>query len=107
MNGLAVQVSGEVEQHLRHLAAGLQPVRARTVIPLLQTLQFKPKPQHLHAEFFGAKLFQGETPCGMRRASLQQGRRAKQTANVLSAIGSGHVELFPRLRNLENDLHCL
>jgi hypothetical protein len=45
----------------------------------------------------GAKLFQRETACGMRRASLQQVRRAKQTANVLRTIGDRHGELFPRL----------
>jgi hypothetical protein len=56
MNGLAVQFLGEVEQHLGHIAARLQPVRARTVIPLLETLQFELKPQHLDAEFFGLPL---------------------------------------------------
>jgi hypothetical protein len=33
--------------------------------------------------FRGAKLFQREVACGMRRASLEQVRRAQQTANVL------------------------
>jgi hypothetical protein len=37
----------------------------------------------------------------MRRASLQQVRRAKQTANVLRTIGSRHVESFPRLMEVE------
>jgi hypothetical protein len=51
------------------------------------------------AVFGGAKLLQRETARGMRRSSLQQERRAKQTANVLRTIGSRHVELFPRLKD--------
>ena len=53
MDGLAIQLLGEGEQHLRHLAARLQPVRARAVIPLPETLQFEFKPQLLNAELFG------------------------------------------------------
>ena len=53
MDGLAIQLLGEGKQHLRHLAARLQPVRPRTVIPLLETLQFELKPQHLDPEFLG------------------------------------------------------
>ncbi len=53
MNGLAVQLSGELKQHLGHIAAGLEPVRARTVIPLLVPLQFQLQPQHLDAELLG------------------------------------------------------
>ena len=56
MNGLAVQFLGEGEQHLSHVAARLQPVRARAVIPLLETLQFELQPQHLDAEFLGSPL---------------------------------------------------
>jgi hypothetical protein len=56
MNRLAVQVLGEGEQHLGHIAARLQPIRARTVIPFLETLQFELKPQHLDTEFLGALL---------------------------------------------------
>lgn len=47
MNGLAVPLSGEVQQHLGHVAVRCEPVRARTVMPLLETLQFGLKPQHL------------------------------------------------------------
>ena len=54
MNGLAVHFLGEGKQHLGHLAARCEPVGARTVIPLLETLQFELKPQHLDAEFLGA-----------------------------------------------------
>ena len=57
------------------------------------------------AVFGGAKLFQRETARGMRRSSLQQERRAKQTANVLRTIGSRHVELFPRLIKAKNFIH--
>jgi hypothetical protein len=53
------------------------------------------------AILFGAKLFQGEAPRFMRRASLQQVRRAKQTANVLRTIRSRHIESFPHLIEME------
>jgi hypothetical protein len=53
MNRLAVQFLGKGEQHLGHVAARLEPVRARAVIPLPETLQFELKPQHLDAEFLG------------------------------------------------------
>ena len=55
MNGLAVQFLGEGKQHLGHGTARLEPVRARAVIPLLETLQFELKPQHLDAKFLGAQ----------------------------------------------------
>ena len=54
MNRFAIQLGGEREQHLGHLAARLEPVCARAVIPLLETLQFELQPQHLDAEFLGA-----------------------------------------------------
>ena len=45
VNRLAVQFLGEVQQHLRKVLIGLQPVRARAVVPLLVALQLQ-----LHTE---------------------------------------------------------
>ena len=41
------QIGGESQQHLGHLARGLEPVGSRTVIPLLQTKQFRFDAQEL------------------------------------------------------------
>jgi hypothetical protein len=48
----------------------LQPVRARTVIPFLEPLQFELKPQHLDAEFLGLPLLFFRAPLLFFRAPL-------------------------------------
>ena len=51
---LLVQLLGEAEQHLRQVACRLQPVGARTVVPLLVALQFYPQTQVLDVQIIGA-----------------------------------------------------
>jgi hypothetical protein len=46
------------------------PVRARTVIPFLEPLQFELKPQHLDAEFLGLPLLFFRAPLLFFRAPL-------------------------------------
>ena len=48
-----LQFLAEVQQRLPQLAARLQPVRARPVIPLLVTLQLQLQTQRLHVEIVG------------------------------------------------------
>src|SRR5450631_2767779 len=51
---LLLQLLAEVQQRLRQLAARLQAVRPRPVIPLLVTLQLQLQTQILHVEIVGA-----------------------------------------------------
>jgi hypothetical protein len=41
LHGLAIQLLGEVQQHLRQVAIRLQTIGARTVIPFLESLQLQ------------------------------------------------------------------
>jgi hypothetical protein len=41
LHGLAIQLLGEVQQHLRQVAVRLQTIGARTVIPFLESLQLQ------------------------------------------------------------------
>ena len=95
MNRLAVQFLGEGEQHLRHLAARLQPVRARAVIPLLETLQFELKPQHLDAEFLGLPASLRSSArrccCSARCVSRSRSRTSERTIAFSASLSSGKL----------------
>jgi len=63
---LALQSFSEFQQHLRHLAAAWQPVRTRTVVPLLIAIQRQLQTQILnlqllipHLQFSAALLLTG------------------------------------------------
>ena len=53
VNMLAVQFLGEVQQHLHEVFVGLQQVSARTVIPLLVTLQLQLHAKQLDLQLLG------------------------------------------------------
>ena len=50
---LLIQRFGENEQHLRQVACRLQPIGARTVVPLLVAIQFYPQTQVLDVQIIG------------------------------------------------------
>src|SRR5664280_2319708 len=48
LDWLAIQILGEVQQHLRHIVIRLQTICARTVVPLAKSFQFQLRTEKLN-----------------------------------------------------------